>query len=311
MVDIEARRRGIGGSDIGAILNESRYKTALEVYLSKTGQMPDKEASDAMKWGNRLEQVIADAFAEETGFPVYPEPGILVGDQPWHLANIDRFYDTGQGRGVLECKTANAFTVKDWADEPYIEYICQLQWYLFVTGCSFGAIAVLIGGSDFRIYYIDRDDELIGLLKDAADHFWLDHVMKQIPPENSTGSTELMNLLYSKSNGTEITLEDDHIGYALREYLTLKSAIKDYETELDADKAIIQAAMASASRGVWTDGDKAITVSWSDVSKTSFDAKTFAAENPDLFKKYQKASTYRVLRVTEKEITKKIAAKAA
>ena len=41
------RRTGIGGSDAGAILGVNKYRTALDVYLDKTGQAEDQVENDA------------------------------------------------------------------------------------------------------------------------------------------------------------------------------------------------------------------------------------------------------------------------
>ena len=47
------RRSGIGGSDIAAILGLSPWKTAVDVWLDKTGQREDDTVGDAeaVRWG--------------------------------------------------------------------------------------------------------------------------------------------------------------------------------------------------------------------------------------------------------------------
>lgn len=65
---LKARKRGIGGSDAAAALGMSPWKTQLELYLEKRGELmaPDID-SEAMLWGRVLEPVIRQQYAERTG----------------------------------------------------------------------------------------------------------------------------------------------------------------------------------------------------------------------------------------------------
>ena len=44
---LDWRRRGIGGSDVGAICGISKYKSPIDVYLDKIGQSEETEQSEA------------------------------------------------------------------------------------------------------------------------------------------------------------------------------------------------------------------------------------------------------------------------
>ena len=61
-----ARRGGIGGSDVAAIMGISKYRSPYEVWLEKTGRVEPKDISgkQAVEWGNRLEDTVARKFAE-------------------------------------------------------------------------------------------------------------------------------------------------------------------------------------------------------------------------------------------------------
>ena len=64
---VEARKNGIGGSDVASIMGINKYSSPLSVWLIKTGRepSPDLSGNQAAEWGNRLEDVVADKFAEE------------------------------------------------------------------------------------------------------------------------------------------------------------------------------------------------------------------------------------------------------
>lgn len=61
---LEERRNAIGGSDTSAILGLNPYATPYTVWADKTGRLPEKEDSEAMRQGRDFEQYVADRFTE-------------------------------------------------------------------------------------------------------------------------------------------------------------------------------------------------------------------------------------------------------
>ena len=59
-----ARMKGIGGSDAAAAIGVSRWKSPLQLYLEKSGEIEQPEAGEAAYWGNVLEAVVADEFTK-------------------------------------------------------------------------------------------------------------------------------------------------------------------------------------------------------------------------------------------------------
>ena len=91
------RRKGIGGSDIAAILGVSKFKTALEVYLSKTTDQPEQQG-EHLYWGHALENPIIDRFIQDTGANVIRQPEMRRHPQhQWAIANADALIVDGAG----------------------------------------------------------------------------------------------------------------------------------------------------------------------------------------------------------------------
>ena len=65
----EERMMYIGGSDIAAIMGQSRWKTPYRLWAEKTGkiEVPDLSTNESVEMGTRLEQFVADLFSEKTG----------------------------------------------------------------------------------------------------------------------------------------------------------------------------------------------------------------------------------------------------
>ncbi len=64
---LKERKTYIGGSDLGSIAGVNKYKSALDVYLDKTGDSIEEITNEKCYWGNRLESVVADEYAKRTG----------------------------------------------------------------------------------------------------------------------------------------------------------------------------------------------------------------------------------------------------
>lgn len=150
------RKKGIGGSDVAAVLGLSPWRTPLDVFNDKTAETVDeKPQSDAAHFGTILEDVVADEFARRTGFKVMrfnktlsQNPGAHAGGVGWARANLDRVIVNPEiaktvrfateaahalqakcfTRGlwlttdaILECKTASAYASDQWGPSQEAE----------------------------------------------------------------------------------------------------------------------------------------------------------------------------------------------
>ena len=246
---LRERRRGIGGSDIGAILGLSKYRSPLDVYLDKIGEAPEQGISDAMYWGTMLEQIVADEYARRTGSKVRRVNAICVADDaPWRRASVDRIV-AGQ-RKILECKTAGSHMTGDWgpsgSDQVPDVYRAQVAWYQHVLDYDDADLAVLIGGRDYRIYHLPRDRGLEQLIVHAAAKFWLEHVNKKIPPDPICDRD--LSTLYAVDNGEALDVTgDDATISAVERLADINAQIKSLEASKKDVRAQIAEKMRDAS----------------------------------------------------------------
>lgn len=181
---LAARRLGIGGSDVGPITGNSKWRTPLDIYRDKLGLAPPEAENDAQKWGKLLEPVVRQEYADATGrgvlLPTSKSP-LQHPKYPFMLANLDGF--TACQR-IFEAKTARfgEHWGEEGSDEVPPDYLLQVQHYMCVTGYPVADIAALITGSDFRIYTVEADPEIHEMLIEVEAQFW-DRVQRQDPPE--------------------------------------------------------------------------------------------------------------------------------
>jgi putative phage-type endonuclease len=185
------RRTGIGASDVASILG-CGFSTAAELWAEKTGRAEpdDLSAVERIQWGNRLEQVIIDAYSESTySGRSSQRAGKLLRSKlyPWALATLDAWtIHPVHGRIPLEVKKWSAFAADAWAEGPPEPYRIQCHMQMLVTGAPCVSIACLIGGDHLVWCDVERDEALIARIVLECSRFWGYVERDEMPPPDST-----------------------------------------------------------------------------------------------------------------------------
>lgn len=283
------RSKGIGGSDIGAILGVNKYRSLVDVYLDKT-EGKKVEDNNAMFWGRILEPIIRAEFQKKHSeeYQTYLVPyslkyGVL-------RANVDGliYNNNTQKWGVLEIKTANQFTAKEWSDGVVPQsYYAQVMHYLAVTGLDYAIIVVLIGGSDYREFYIERNEDEVKAIKEVAEDFWNTYIIPQkIPaPDGSDSYSEYQRELLAKyetfSNRVEL---DEDMNKLLDESEEKKQQIKELEKEVkETEQKLMQLIIDNQADLAESDKYKVKLVTQ---NRTKVDPK-FKTEQKELINNYK------------------------
>lgn len=302
---LEERRKAIGGSDAAAIVGLSAYATPYTVWADKTGRLPEKPDSEAMRQGRDLEQYVADRFCERANKKVRNFRAIIRNPKyPFAAANIDRAVN--RESAGLECKTTSLLNLKKFKGGEFPEtYYCQCVHYLAVTEFKRWYLAVLILNQGFYTFQLTRienddtpewcdgsvyvsDDEIAALM-DVEREFW-EFVKDDTPPalSGTEPDSAALEAIYRGGEESAITLfgRDKLIA----RYFELKNEITEREKERDAIKQTLQADLGDNERGE----AQGYAVTWKSQSRSTFDAKSFAKDNPDLdLSGYYKTSSFR------------------
>lgn len=194
------RRHSIGGSDAAAIIGLNHWASPYTVWADKTGRLPDKPDTEAMRIGRDLEEYVARRWCEDTGKEVRRCNAILYNDDyPFAHADVDRLV-VGEDAG-FECKTTSTLDVKQFGNTDFPEqYYAQCVHYLAVTGLQKWYLAVLVFGRGFFTFALDRDDAEIGALMAAERAFWM-KVQTDTPPtpDGSKPTGDALKTIYAES----------------------------------------------------------------------------------------------------------------
>lgn len=309
-----ARRTGVGGSDIAAVLGMSKYTSPTEVYLDKTGVLVDDhrspELEEAAFWGHQHEPTVARVFSERTGLRVVEGPGMLAhAERRWMLANVDRFVlEPGEDApaSLLEIKTRSAFQLDEWLlgvpDGPAL----QTHWYLAVTGYQHAHVAALLGGNRLLIHRVERDEGLIEHLVEIVGRFW-QGVLDGTPPpvDGSEATAELLGHLYRVTPDRITVADPADVLPLLERRRELKAREERTAAELrevdnrlkatagEAEVVKVQGSVAFTYRQNGPLSAKRFSAAHPDLAATythrvdALDTKRLAAENPETYREFR------------------------
>lgn len=260
----DLRSRGLGGSEIAAVVGLSPWVSRFALWHRKRGTLGKQTVNTGMDWGHRLEGVVCDAWAELHPEYVTQEAGTFRHeDRAWQLANVDRLLWEPRRKkpsGLLEVKTAHQYDAHEWGHgpediPPY--YRCQVLWYMDVLGVPEAHLAVLIGGSDFREYLIPYAADEAEWLREQGREFW-QTVLDGIPPDldGSDATYQAVRELHPEINGEDVEIP----GELYADYACTKKAFEDAKSAHQEAKSRVLDAMGEAKRAYFMADDVQVPV---------------------------------------------------
>lgn len=291
---LQYRKKGIGGSDAGAVCGLNPYSSPMKVYYDKTSDEVSDYDNEAMRQGRDLEDYVARRFTEETGLKVRRANAIFYDEErPYMLADADRLI-VGQRAG-LECKTVSPYSADKWKDGAIpMHYQLQCYHYMSVFQADCWYLAALIFGKELIIRKIGRDEETIGFLRKIEGDFWKNYVEKRVlpPPDGSEVSDKLILEAFGRGKvGVEIPLS------GFRDKLSRRSELESLIDRMETEKKQIEQELklyigeAEAAEG------EGYRVTWKNVISNRIDSKQLKTEKPDVYQKYLKPTNSRRLTI--------------
>jgi predicted phage-related endonuclease len=254
-----------------------------ELWGIKTGLIePTQKMTRQMAFGQKLEAVVAAEYRARHPEIKTSNPGKYAiqrhGEYPFLFATLDRRIEQDGTPGVLEVKTTSERMASAWDVEPPLHVQAQVQHQLMVTGYSWGVVAVLIGGSDYREFAVEPNPRFLSVLLMRELEFWLAVESKTPPKERpSVDLAEALERLHPDDSGAVIDLGPEVLAIDA-ELVSVQATLSELEKKKKDLQAEIQCRLAGATYGKLPDG----TVwSWKTQERGEYVAK---------------ASKYRVLR---------------
>lgn len=285
------RTKGLGGSDIPALLGLSKWKTPTALFLEKTGAtnedefLRDEKINHVLNMGNVLEPYVVDCFEKETGKKItrrqervyHPKYNFL-----W--ATIDGMYNNL----LFEAKTTSSF-VCAWKEglPPYV--LAQVAYYSYLLNSEGAKIVVLFRDTgEVRTYDYKRDIEKEEEIIKYAVDFW-SNVCKRIAPMPFDYADAQM-LFKDVIADKKVIASNEDIDVISR-MVELKNEIKEKEEEFDTLKTNICTKIGDAS--IIEDSLGECLVSWKERKTNRFSTDMLKKTYPNIYEECLLKSTTR------------------
>ena len=206
---LQNRLKGLGGSEISAVVGCNPYMDNITLWEYKTGRRTPEDISEKpfVKYGNQAEYHLRELF--KLDFPEY-SVGYVENNSfknskyPWALASLDGWLEeletvtsynddgnvidsetrpTGR-KGVLEIKTTEilqSMQKEKWNNQIPMNYFCQVLFYMAVYEADFAVLKAqlktVFNGVPYlqtKHYHIERSEveaDIDYLMKKGAE-FW-------------------------------------------------------------------------------------------------------------------------------------------
>lgn len=249
---IKRRRRYLGASDVPPVLGVSPWSSASDVYYEKKAEFETKfKITPAIQAGILLEPSVLDFAESHVGkikrnqFRVHPEI-------KWASATLDAICLDLKDTGVEAKTTSNS---QHWGEEGTdhipIYYQAQVQWQMYITGYKRIYVPVLFldYAGKFKMYCVDRDQELIDSIVARCKEFWIGNVLTNVPPKDTTPAPQTVQRM--RRVPEKVTTIEDVL---VRDYQMKKKALSVAKKEEKESRMRMLESLGDAEVGKFTGG---------------------------------------------------------
>jgi putative phage-type endonuclease len=239
----EARKQGLGGSDISAVLGFSTYNSPWEVWADKTGVRSwQDQGSAAADLGVELEPWLLGKASRILGVDVQ-QPAFRTYAHPqyrWRTCSPDGVTPAG----LVECKTAGLAsgfgTPKGWADGGTpLGYEFQCRWSMHVMDADRIDLIGLVAGMGVLHRSFERDLTVEADMVEQVSEWHHRHIVEGVEPPLGASDNDVIALMFPAPDGSTVDLSDTEAADLRDAYLAARAR----ESAAKADKELAGAAL--------------------------------------------------------------------
>lgn len=295
LVAPEARPVRLCSEDAAAALGLDPDKSQLELWLEKTGRQtaalegdPQDDSTPAF-WPSVLEPIIAWRYSRSTGRKVrrFSREVHASSDLPWMVARIEREVLDDEDVQLLVCRAVGASEIHRWQEGVPVAIRLQVMHLLAVTGKRAADLAVLLGGQQWQIHRIERDEASIAQLIEGERQFW-HYVYTDRPPpaDGSASAGKALARLYPQDSGARRDLRQQAGLLAIYlELKVLRQALQAKQARAAELQQRLQQALGDATYGDFPHG----SIRWQRAQdRTVLDVERLLQDQPELLERYAK-----------------------
>lgn len=247
----QLRAKHIGASEVSALFNLSPWMTRWQLYMVKTGRLPDVGETAAMTQGKHFEPAVAAYAQEKFGIKLQKVHRYLTcDDTPGLGASLD--YETAESPRVpveLKFSMWGDFEVEgDEIMEAPDQYVIQVQHQLACVPSAPHGLLIAFTRGDLKRMIIPRNEDIIGAIKTEVRQFWDDVQNGNEPPVDFTVDSDAVKRLAYAQRLRSVTLQPAAAGL-FEKWERQKSLADQAYAQVEAAKAEIIKMVIDAGEG--------------------------------------------------------------
>lgn len=245
-----------------ALGDESGYRAPAEILAEKWGVAQEVKVNESMRWGHRLQRLIGEVYAEQTGrfvehvpeFTLWEHPSI-----PWLASSGDatvmRDHPSlaATQTGPLEIKTDGS----NWeADASPLRHQTQNQIQQACLGKQFGTLVAFVDRfRPLREEDIEFNQKFFDSIVPLLEEFYHYLKTRTMPKDPAWYTKAATKAFWGVSNGVTVALEKEDLSI-VNEWENAKNAIKLYDLVKDRCEVALAVRIGDNYAGALPDGSQ-------------------------------------------------------
>ncbi len=281
---LDTRRATLGGSTIAAAVGIDPFCSPIRLWLDLT-QGREREETEAMRLGKRLEPVIFEELNERGYTCTRGAPTLYDPERPWLVGHPDGY---GEGDVIVEAKATGRAS-----ELPHPWHEAQVQTYMHLADVDHSIIAQL-AGLTLTVWEVDRRQHLIDVLLRLAEEF-IGYVRsgEQPPPAGHRDDRAALLALWPDATPGKKVRETKEVRDARRELSALLEREKAWKARVEHLRAVVTDHMGDADTLVSSHDETVAT--WRNTTSRRLDTAALKTRRPDVYDLYSTETTTRRL----------------
>lgn len=255
---LQQRLKDVTSTEVSALYGLSPYLSEFELFHQKRDQVVVRiPENERMKWGKRLEAVIAHGAAEEMGWNI-SKLDVYMRDSDARIGSSFDFQinSSSDGRGILEIKNVDGIQyARNWIDDgqgnieapEHIEL--QVQHQMEVADVQWCAIVALVGGNTQKVVYRNRDRSIGQDIRTKVSEFWQRIDANRAPSPDYTMDAEfIIKQLRNQAEDNVMLEANDMLQNMIKDYNFVSKEASDLLKIKEQKKAEILDMIGTASK---------------------------------------------------------------
>ena len=178
------RFNGLGASDASTVFGVNPYQDEYTLWAIKTGRMKPKLPTRTLKYGQINEQIVREAYEEDTGTTVWHRPNFMFMHETEDCLRYSPDGLVNELPRLFEAKTAKRNN--EWVNEASDHAEAQVYTGMTVLGIPGvdADIQLMLAGDaeNMERFTIPYNQTFIDTVFETLVRWWHDHVVKDVAP---------------------------------------------------------------------------------------------------------------------------------